>query len=77
MSLEYYEFGILDCAHHVVAGITLLAEIVRSFDRPDAEPKFYESLDEAAYSAAKGIFCNLPDIRLFQGMEVEMQARLS
>ena len=37
LSLEDYEFSILDCAH-VVAALTLIGEIVRSFDNPHASP---------------------------------------
>jgi hypothetical protein len=76
LSLEYYEFTILDCAH-VVAALCLLGEIVNSFDSPNAEPKYYDNLDVAAHKAAKSIFPGLPEQRLFQEMKVEMQAGLS
>lgn len=75
LSLEYYEFEIRDCAH-VVAALCHLGEIVRSFDRPDANPDYYNELDVGAHSAAKSIFPEMPDIRLFQEIEVEPQARL-
>ena len=76
LSLEHYEFTVLDCAY-VVAGLCLLAEIVHSFDSPNPDTEYYNNLDVAAHEAAKSIFPALPELRLFQELNVEMQARLS
>lgn len=75
LSLETYEFSILDCAH-VVAALTVIGEIVRSFDGPDARPSYFDTLDEASVKAARQLFPGTPDIRLFQGIKIEMQSRL-
>jgi hypothetical protein len=75
LSLENYEFSTLDCAH-VVASLTLIGEIIRSFDNPSAQPTYYDTLDEASLIAARKLFLATPDIRLFQHIKVEMQSRL-
>jgi hypothetical protein len=76
LSLDYYEFTILDFAH-VVAALCLLGEMVNSFDSPSPDPEYYDNLDAAAHEAAKSIFPGLPELRLFREMKVETQARLS
>lgn len=75
LSLDNYEFSILDCVH-VVAALTVIGEIVRSFDDPDSQPTDFDSLDEASLSAAKQLFPAMPDLRLFGNMKIEMQSRL-
>lgn len=75
LSLENYEFSTLDCAH-VVAALTVIGEIIRSFDDPLAEPTYFDTLDEASLSAASRLFPAMPDIRLFQEIKIEMQSRL-
>lgn len=75
LSLESYEFSILDCAH-VVAALTVIGEIIRSFDNPNTQPTYFDTLDEASLIAAKQLFPATPDIRLFQGITIEMQSRL-
>ena len=74
-SLESYEFSTLDCAH-VVAALTLIGEIIRSFDHPQAQPKYFDELDKASLSAARQLFPATPDIRLFADIKIEMQSRL-
>jgi hypothetical protein len=74
--LDNYEFSTLDCVH-VVAALTVIGEIVRSFDDPDSQPTDFDSLDEASLSAARQLFPAMPDLRLFGGMKIEMQSRLS
>lgn len=75
LSLESYEFSILDCAH-VVAALTVIGEIIRSFDDPHAQPTYFDTLDEASLLAARQLFPATPDIRLFQHIKIEMQSRL-
>ena len=75
LSLESYEFSILDCAH-VVAALTVIGEIISSFDDPQAQPTYFDTLDEASLSAARQLFPAIPDIRLFGHIKIEMQSRL-
>lgn len=75
LSLETYELSVLDCAH-VVSSLTLIGEIIRSFDDPDTLPNYFDSIDEASLSAAKQLFPEIPDIRLFEKIEIEVNARL-
>jgi len=75
LSLENYEFSILDCAH-VVAALTVIGEIIRSFDGPNPEPTYFDTLDEASLIAARQLFPATPDIRLFQNMRIETESRL-
>ncbi|MES2884004.1 MAG: hypothetical protein V4709_04325 [Pseudomonadota bacterium] len=74
LSLEHYEFSLLDCAH-VVAALTVLGEIVVSFDDKTRGSGYFNDLDKAAYDAAKYLFPNLPEHRLFDGVDIAMQAR--
>ena len=74
LSLRNYEFSTLDCAH-VVAALSLIGEIIRSFDEPHLEPTYFDTLDEASWSAARQLFPATPETRLFQHIKVEMQAR--
>ena len=75
LSFEDYAVSIPDCAH-VVAALALIGEIIRSFDDSSSLPTYFDTLDEAAFSAAKQLFPTTPDLRLFQHMKVEMQARI-
>jgi hypothetical protein len=75
ISLEDYEFSTLDCAH-VVAALTVIGEIIRSLDGPNAEPTYFDKLDEASLDAARQLFPGTPEIRLFEHMQIEMQSRL-
>ena len=75
LSLDYYEFSTLDSVH-VVAALTVIGEIIRSFDDPDSQPTYFDTLDEASLNAAKHLFPAMPDLRLFGSMQIEMQSRL-
>ena len=75
LSLESYEFSTLDCAH-VVAALTMIGQIIRSFDDPHAQPSYFDKLDEASLSAVRQLFPATPDIRLFQDIKIEVQSRL-
>jgi hypothetical protein len=73
LSMEEYEFSIVDCAH-VVAALALIGEIVRSFDDPGYSASYFNELDEGALAAAKGIFPQTPGIRLFGHINIANQA---
>ena len=75
LSLENYEFSILDCAH-VIAALTMIGEIIRSFDSPHEQPTYFDTLDEASLTAARQLFPATPDVRLFQHIKIETQSRL-
>ena len=75
LSLDNYEFSTLDCGH-VVAALTVIGEIVRSFDDPDSQATYFDTLDEGSLNAARQLFPATPDLRLFGNMQIEMQSRL-
>lgn len=74
LTLEHYEFENLDVAH-VVAALTLVGSIIHSFDKGHP-PEYFNRIDQAAHAAALALFPDTPDIRLFERMNVDMQARL-
>ena len=73
-SLEDYEFTIVDVAH-LVASLSLVGEIIRSFDNPDLSSSYFNDIDSAAYIAAKELFPTTESIRLFESINVEQQAK--
>jgi len=75
LSLDTYEFSTLDCVH-VVAALTVIGEIIRSFDDSNSPPTYFDTLDEASFNAAKQLFPTLPNLRLFGNIQIEMQSRL-
>jgi hypothetical protein len=75
LSLDTYEFSTLDCVH-VVAALTVIGEIIRSFDDSNSPPTYFDTLDEASLNAAKQLFPTLPNLRLFGNIQIEMQSRL-
>ncbi|MBI3915806.1 MAG: hypothetical protein HY322_02215 [Betaproteobacteria bacterium] len=75
LSMESYEFSIMDCVH-VVAALTVIGEVIRSFDDPREQPTYFDSLDEASFIAARHLFPAIPNHRLFEDMKIEMQSRL-
>lgn len=75
LSLDRYEFDVLDCAH-VVAALTVFGEIIRSFDDSSTSPTYFDTLNEASFSAAMQLFPAGPDVRLFDDIQIEVQSRL-
>ncbi len=73
LSLEHYEFSLLDCAHFVSA-LTLIGEIIRTFDDPLAGNEYYNGIDEASLAAAKVVFPKTPDLRLFRNLSISDHA---
>lgn len=74
LSLEYYEFDYLDLAH-LVAALALIGSIICSFDH-GSPSEYFNEIDEAAFTAAEALFPDIPKVRLFEHMDVNMQARL-
>lgn len=74
LSLENYEFDLLDVAH-VVAALTLIGSIICSFDN-DTPLEYFNQIDEAAFNGAIALFPELPHIRLFEQMNVAEQAQI-
>lgn len=74
LSLNGYLFDMLDLTH-IVAALTLVAEIVRTFDRVDSVPSYFDDLDKAAHDAAVALFPDTPKIRLFGITKVSEHTR--
>ncbi|MFA5939702.1 MAG: hypothetical protein WC809_10150 [Sinimarinibacterium sp.] len=74
LSLEPYEFSLLDCAH-VVAALVILGEIVVSFDDPRRGTEYFDEIDQASHAAAKHLFPSLYDARLFGEINIAIEAR--
>lgn len=75
LSLDGYEFCVLDCVHFMAA-LVMIGEIVRSFDSPNKPADYYDTLDQAALSSASQLFPSMPSLRMFAHMQIELQARL-
>lgn len=75
LSLENYEFDILDCAH-VVSALVLIAEIIRSFDDADKQPDYFDAIDNGSLDAARRLFPGMIGRRLFANINIETQSRL-
>lgn len=73
LSLESHDLDIQDLAHFTAA-IVMVGEIIRSFDSPSLGDQYFNDLDAASYQAAKKIFPDIADFRLFKTMEVSDQA---
>lgn len=77
ITLEPFLIGLRDIIH-VVATIAVAGAIIVEFDPPRPNrpnPKYFDSLDEAGWSAAKAIFPNLGMQRLFARFAIDEQAR--
>ncbi|MCL4801046.1 MAG: hypothetical protein KJ025_15745 [Burkholderiales bacterium] len=75
LSLEDYEFSLLDCAH-LVAAMTVIGEIIRSFDDPMSQSDYFDEIDNAGLRAAIHLFPGMPNLRLFRSISIETQSRL-
>jgi hypothetical protein len=75
LSLQGFEFSILDIAH-VVALLTVIGEIIRTFDGPDERGTYFDTLDEASFVAAQRLFPAIPKPRLFQGVKIGVKVRV-
>jgi len=75
LSLEGHAFCTIDCAH-LVAALTMIGEIIRSFDDPHTQANYFDTLDAASLSGARQLFPEMPDVRLFGHIKIEMQSRL-
>lgn len=73
LSLEDYSLNTQDLAHFT-GSIAIIGEIVRSFDRPELGDKYFNEIDVASYGAAKEIFPNIEEFKIFSAMEVFRQA---
>lgn len=74
LSLDHYEFSIIDCAH-VVGALALIGEIIKSFDDPCHSSTYFDDLDDASYIAAKHLFPTIQFKRLFDGIDMEEHSR--
>jgi hypothetical protein len=74
LSLENYSLDILDVAHFTAA-VTIIGEVIRSFDSPSLGDEYFNNVDKASFQAARKIFPKMRDFRLFSTMKVCDQAR--
>lgn len=74
LSLESYEIHIFDLAHFT-ASLTLVGEIIRSFDAPFMGSNYFNGVDAGGHKAAKNLFPQLASPRLFGKMDITEQAR--
>jgi hypothetical protein len=75
LSLEPYLVDISDLIH-VVAALTLVGAIIYDFDNAREERGYFDSLDDAAWQAAKSSFPHLPINRLFRSFDIHGQAAM-
>jgi len=69
LTFQDYEVSWLDVLH-ITASVVLIAEIVRSFDRPEYKESYYRKINEAAYTAIKQLYPETPELKLFEKIEI-------
>lgn len=74
LSLEDYAFSSMDLAH-VVTAMSVIGEIVMSFDNASRGPQFFAELDSASREAAKQLFPAAPEESLFNGIQIAAYAK--
>jgi hypothetical protein len=73
ITLETFLFHLLDLIH-VVAAITVVGAIIVDFDASHYGDRYFDSVDEGGWNAAKASFPLLPGKRLFDGFHIHGQA---
>jgi hypothetical protein len=73
ITLDYYLFDILDVIH-VAAAIVLIGAIIVDFDSPWQGERYFDSVDEGGWQAAKVVFPHLPIERIFKDWNIHRQA---
>jgi hypothetical protein len=74
LTFQGYEVSWLDVLH-VTASVVLVAEIVRSFDRPEYKESYYHGINEAAFTAIKQLYPETPELKLFEKIEIAQWAK--
>lgn len=74
ITLEPFLFDMLDLIH-VVAAIAVIGAMIIDFDDRSRGSNYFNSIDEAAWQAAKMTFPSLSINRLFQKFDIHGQAR--
>lgn len=74
LTFQDYEFCWLDI-FHITASIVLVAEIVRSFDRPEYKESYYNNINKAAFSAIKELYPEIPEIEIFKKIKIAQMAK--
>jgi hypothetical protein len=72
----HYLFGSFDLVH-VAAAIVLIGAIITDFDNPWQGHRYFDSVDEGAWQAAKAVFPHLPIPRVFWGRNIHKDAALA
>jgi hypothetical protein len=75
ISLEDYLFDVLDLIH-VAAAIVLVGAIIVDFDDPWRAERYFDSIDEGGWQAAKEVFPHLEIERIFKNWNIHQQAAL-
>jgi hypothetical protein len=76
ISIEDYLFDILDLVH-VTAAIVLIGAVISDFDNASGTDRYFDSIDEGGWMAAKTVFPGLPIKRIFNGWDIHTQAALT
>ena len=74
LSLGDYAIHLLDLAH-LVASLTFIGEIIRSFDEPSMGPTRFNDLDAAGAQAALALFPHTVAFRMFDHMDIASHAQ--
>jgi hypothetical protein len=74
LTFQNYEVSWLDVLH-ITASMVLVAEIVRSFDRPEYKESYYHEINDAAFTAIKKLYPKTQEFKLFEGIEIAQLAK--
>ncbi len=74
LSLESYEIHLHDLAHFT-ASLSLIGEIIRSFDVQHMDSSYFNQIELGAHKAAKQQFPMLSTPRLFENVDIVQQAK--
>jgi hypothetical protein len=76
ITLDYFLFDNVFDIVHVAAAIILIGAIIVDFDDPGRGNQYFDSVDEGAWQAAKGLFPHMPIERIFKNWKIHQQAAL-
>lgn len=74
LTSESYKVDWLDVLH-ITASVVLIAEIIRSFHRPDLGENYYQEVNEAAFIAVKQLYQEILPFKLFKKIEISQLAK--
>ena len=74
LTFQGYGVSWLDVLH-ITASIVLVAEIIRSFDRPEYKEGYYHEINSAAFTAIKQLYPETPELKLFKEIDISQLAK--